>query len=214
MNELEFARHSLVSDPARRRVAFRAYTVALILHVIVLVGLIRVFRSDVERVGADEPRQERISAFVNPAPQPTGTAGTSKPPATRMQTPRRPVSVSEPVSVPEPVSVSERPESGQATGSVGTQADVPIRLAPGQTLGIIKKVDPVFPPSMKAAGLGGTVVLDAIIHRDGTIGDITVLRSSDPAFEQAAVDAVKQWRYTPLPHQGIVTVTLRFTVPR
>jgi TonB family protein len=58
------------------------------------------------------------------------------------------------------------------------------------------------------------VVLDAIIHRDGTIGDVTVLRSTNEAFAQAAIAAVKRWRYTPIPDEGIVTVTVNFTIPR
>jgi TonB family protein len=65
---------------------------------------------------------------------------------------------------------------------------------------------------MRTARLEGTVVLDAVIHRDGTIGDITVVKSSASAFERAAIDAVKQWRYTPLPYEGILTVTLNFTM--
>jgi protein TonB len=85
-----------------------------------------------------------------------------------------------------------------------------VRLGSGDRLGLIKKVDPVYPSTLQAGGIAGTVVLDATIHRDGTIGDVTVLRSSNPAFEQAAVEAVKQWRYTPLPYEGIVTVTIRF----
>jgi len=60
----------------------------------------------------------------------------------------------------------------------------------------------------------GQVVLDAIIHRDGTIGDVTILRSTNEAFAQAAITAVKQWKYTPLPYEGIVTVTVNFTLPR
>ena len=57
-------------------------------------------------------------------------------------------------------------------------------------------------------------MLDAIIHRDGTIGDVTVLRATNDAFAQAAIVAVKQWRYTALPYEGIVTVTVNFTIPR
>ena len=55
---------------------------------------------------------------------------------------------------------------------------------------------------MESARIEGVVVLDAVIHRDGTIGDITVLQSTSPAFEQAAIAAVKQWRYTPIPQRG------------
>ena len=51
--------------------------------------------------------------------------------------------------------------------------------------------------------------------RRGTwLASVTVLRSSGPAFEQAAIEAVKQWRYTSQPYEGIVTVTLNFTQPR
>jgi protein TonB len=81
-------------------------------------------------------------------------------------------------------------------------------------LGLIKKVQPVYPPQMAAARAEGTVVLDGIIHRDGTVGDVKVLRSTAAAFEQAAIEAVKQWRYTPLPYDGVVTVTVNFTLPR
>jgi len=88
----------------------------------------------------------------------------------------------------------------------------PVRLR--TNLGLIKKVNPVFPPSMEVARAEGTVVLDAVIHRDGTVGDIKTLKPSAHAFEQAAIDAVRQWRYTPLPYEGIVTVTVHFTLPR
>ena len=56
-------------------------------------------------------------------------------------------------------------------------------------------------------------MLDAIIHRDGTIGDVTVLKSTNDAFTQAAIAAVKQWKYTPIPYEGIVTVTVNFQIP-
>ena len=67
---------------------------------------------------------------------------------------------------------------------------------------------------MESARIPGTVVLDATIRRDGTIGEIKILRSTNAAFAQAAADAVKRWRYTSLPYEGIVTVTVNFTLPR
>ena len=76
------------------------------------------------------------------------------------------------------------------------------------------KVTPVYPAIMQSARVPGQVVLDAIIHHDGTIGDVTVLRSTNDAFAQAAMVAVKQWRYTPIPYEGILTVTVNFTIPR
>jgi TonB family protein len=65
---------------------------------------------------------------------------------------------------------------------------------------------------MAAAGREGTVVLDAIINADGTIGDVTVLQSIGSLFDQAAINAVKRWRYTPPGFQAIVTVTVIFTI--
>ena len=41
---------------------------------------------------------------------------------------------------------------------------------------------------------------------------MTVLRSTNDAFAQAAIVAVKQWRYTPIPYEGILTVTVNFTM--
>jgi TonB family protein len=78
----------------------------------------------------------------------------------------------------------------------------------------LKKVVPTYPRVMEQARIVGTVVLDAIIHRDGSIGDVTVKSSTNGAFVQAAVDAVRQWRYTPIPYEGIVTVTVNFDLSR
>jgi TonB family protein len=65
---------------------------------------------------------------------------------------------------------------------------------------------------MQSARITGQVVLDAIIHADGTIGDVTVLRSSNPAFTRSAIDAVKQWKYAPLGYEAILTVSVSFTL--
>ena len=60
----------------------------------------------------------------------------------------------------------------------------------------------------------GTVVLDAVIHCDGTVGEIRVLKSSGPAFEESAIKAVSQWLYGALPYEGVLTVTVNFNLPR
>jgi TonB family protein len=87
-----------------------------------------------------------------------------------------------------------------------------VRLGSGGTLTLLKKVSPIYPPVMQSARMPGLVVLDAIIHSDGTIGDITVLRSTNEAFARAAIEAVKKWRYSALGYEGIVTVTVNFTL--
>jgi periplasmic protein TonB len=61
---------------------------------------------------------------------------------------------------------------------------------------IIRKTIPQYPPVPKAMGVQGTVVLQATISRSGTIENLRVI--SGPAMlQQAALDAVKTWRYKP-----------------
>jgi TonB family protein len=62
----------------------------------------------------------------------------------------------------------------------------------------ILDVRPVYPPSMRDAGLTGAVPLEAVIQRDGTVSYVRVLSAQvHPDFAIAAVDAVRQWRFTP-----------------
>jgi periplasmic protein TonB len=61
---------------------------------------------------------------------------------------------------------------------------------------LVQKVLPVYPAMGRAVRVQGTVVLQAIISRTGTIENLRVV--SGPALlQQAALDAVKQWRYRP-----------------
>ena len=80
----------------------------------------------------------------------------------------------------------------------------------------IKHVAPVYPDDALAARVQGVVILEAIIDENGDVFDAKVLRSV-PLLDQAAVDAVRQWRFTPTllnnaPVQVIMTVTVNFTL--
>lgn len=61
---------------------------------------------------------------------------------------------------------------------------------------LISRVEPRYPPLGLQIRLQGTVVLHAIISRDGTITSLVVI-SGHPLLVGAALDAVKQWRYRP-----------------
>ncbi len=61
---------------------------------------------------------------------------------------------------------------------------------------VVRRVSPDYPPGAKAMRLQGAVILAAIISKDGTIKDLHVI-SGHPMLAQAALDAVKQWRYRP-----------------
>jgi protein TonB len=80
----------------------------------------------------------------------------------------------------------------------------------------IVAVNPMYPEAAKSAGVQGVVIMEAVIGTDGRVRDARVLRSI-PALDQAAVDAVTQWEYTPTLLNGapvpvIMTVTVQFTL--
>lgn len=182
--------------------------VTVLLHVILLVVLIRVKTQPV-RVSPAGVVQAGIAAYV---PGPVGTAGTSE--AKPALEPKKTTIARVAKTAPQP----DQSDAAQATGGGGTPGGQagsgPIRLGAGGSLTLLTKVTPTYPPIMLSAHLPGQVVLDAIIHHDGTIDDVTVLQSTNDAFAQAAIIAVKQWRYTPIPYEGILTVTVNFTIPR
>jgi len=67
------------------------------------------------------------------------------------------------------------------------------QLKPGQ---ILRRVEPIYPHLATVTRTQGAVVLHAIISREGTIEQLQVL-SGHPLLDQAALDAVKQWRFRP-----------------
>jgi periplasmic protein TonB len=106
----------------------------------------------------------------------------------------------------------------------GTPVAVPkvavqrVRVSQGVTQGlVIHRVQPTYPQMAKIARVQGNVVLAAIIGKDGTIQNLHVVQTSSPLLNQAAIDAVKQWRYKPYilngePVEVDTTVTVTFTL--
>jgi protein TonB len=58
------------------------------------------------------------------------------------------------------------------------------------------RVEPVYPPLARQIGRSGRVELRAIIGADGTVQSLEAV-GGDPLFYQSAMEAVRQWRYTP-----------------
>ncbi|OLB36333.1 MAG: energy transducer TonB [Acidobacteria bacterium 13_2_20CM_57_17] len=65
-----------------------------------------------------------------------------------------------------------------------------------QAARIVNRVQPVYPPLARQTRISGTVRLHAIIGKDGAITSLEVM-SGHPLLQQAALDAVRQWRYQP-----------------
>jgi len=97
----------------------------------------------------------------------------------------------------------------------GTLGLIPPTLVPGS------RALPKYPDLARRAGLQGTVILLAVIEKNGTVGEIEVVKSPDQrwGFDLAAIDAVKQWRYQPAlmnggPVAAYIQVMVEFTLAR
>ena len=75
-------------------------------------------------------------------------------------------------------------------------------------------IPPTYPPIALASRIEGVVILEAVIAEDGSVRDVRVLRSI-PLLDAAAMEAVRQWRFTPTLLNGepvpvVMTVTVAF----
>lgn len=118
---------------------------------------------------------------------------------------------------------------GQMGGVIGgiissTPVSVPkvatpktVRVSGGVIAGnLISQNKPPYPQLAKTARIQGDVVLRAIISKNGTIENLQVV-SGHPMLQQAALDAVRQWRYKPYylngePVEVDTTITVKFSL--
>jgi periplasmic protein TonB len=92
----------------------------------------------------------------------------------------------------------------------------PVRVSALQAPRKIRDVAPRYPTIAQASRVEGVVILEAVIAEDGSVQDVRVLRSKPP-LDDAAVEAVRQWRFTPTllggqPVPVVMTVTVSFTL--
>jgi protein TonB len=82
----------------------------------------------------------------------------------------------------------------------------------------LKHVSPVYPPIAQAANVAGVVIVEVRIGTDGRVEEGHVLKSI-PLLDQAALDAVRQWEFTPTLLNGqavpvIMTTTINFSLDK
>jgi len=77
-----------------------------------------------------------------------------------------------------------------------------------------RKVDPAYPLQLMRENVSGTVILYAIIHADGTVGNVRVLRGVDERLDRFASQAIAQWQFQPAMKNGSpVDVEATFQIP-
>ncbi len=212
--------------------------VSIAVHAIVFGALIAVPLT----ATGDLPDLPRATAFLLVRPSVLPAPPRPVPPrATAPQVNPDAAPIVEPVSVqpetvidvpPEPAGAStvdggiDSGGSAASSSSGGEPAAVvsppPVDITPLRVGGAIRPpekirhVAPIYPSIAQAAHVSGVVILEAVIGEDGSVRNVTVLRSAR-LLDDAAIEAVRQWRFTPTLLNGqavavVMTVTVGFTL--
>ena len=187
-------------------------------------------------VSVDLPEYVRLAPMPPPpevaAPQTRGAERTAVAPSPPTSAPPR--IPDEPLEPPRYTAVGPPPVEGLPPGSgdgFGTSVNpappsVLMPPVPQKPSGPVRVVDlpvapkktidarPIYPEIARLARREGTVVLEAVLDPTGHVTQLRVIQSV-PMLDQAAMDAVRQWRYTPSTYNGhpvsvLMTITIRF----
>jgi len=108
--------------------------------------------------------------------------------------------------------------SGIGDGSGGGAGGGPYRPGSGiEPPRLLHEVKAVYTDEARQRGLTGEVLLEIVVRRDGSVGTVSIVRPLGAGLEQRAIDAVRQWRFTPARRLGapvdvIVEVAVEFTL--
>src|SRR5207247_10988145 len=94
--------------------------------------------------------------------------------------------------------------SGVGPGSGGGTGGGPYR--PGSGIDpprLLREVRADYTEEARQKGLAGDVVLEIVVRRDGSVGDVKVLQGLPAGLNERAVQAVRQWRFSPAHRQGV-----------
>lgn len=106
--------------------------------------------------------------------------------------------------------------AGIGPGSGGGTGGGPYRPGSGiDPPSLLREVKPQYTDEGRRQGVEGDVVLEIVVRRDGSVGDLKILRRLGAGLDQKAVDAVRQWRFSPARRMGapvdvIVEVAVEF----
>jgi periplasmic protein TonB len=106
--------------------------------------------------------------------------------------------------------------AGIGPGSGGGTGGGPYRAGSGIAApSLLHEVKPEYTQEARRRGVEGDVVLEIVVRRDGSVGDVKILQGLGAGLDQRAVDAVRQWRFGPARRHGtpvdvIVEVAVEF----
>jgi protein TonB len=125
--------------------------------------------------------------------------------------------IAPPSSVPQPMSEAPAPQvvSMAAPSTAAVAGKAPPEPEPDDEpvpLKLLRKVDPEYPRSMLSQQRAGSVMVQFVVRPDGTVDGVQAVRSPDRKLSTAAINAVKQWRFGPIPTPRQVSVEIGFQV--
>jgi TonB family protein len=106
--------------------------------------------------------------------------------------------------------------AGIGTGTGGGTGGGPYRPGSGITPpSLQREIKPDYTEEARRRGIAGDVVLEIVVRSNGTVGDLKVLQGLGGGLDQRAIDAVRQWRFSPARRFGtpvdvIVEVAVEF----
>ncbi len=105
-----------------------------------------------------------------------------------------------------PTPPSPCPESGEKCPEF--QGDARLRRIANPV--VIRRVEPRLTAAARKHKIAGVVIVQAGIRRDGTVGGVCVLKTLPCGLSEAAVSAVKQWRFERQEADGVANVAVHF----
>ncbi|MDQ3419997.1 MAG: energy transducer TonB [Acidobacteriota bacterium] len=100
--------------------------------------------------------------------------------------------------------IGEGTGTGIGPGSGGGTGGGPYRPGSGVSAPeLLREIRPEFTEEARRQGISGDVVLEIVVRADGSVGDVKVLGGLGGGLNRNAVDAVKQWRFSPARRQGV-----------
>jgi TonB family protein len=94
--------------------------------------------------------------------------------------------------------------AGVGPGSGGGTGGGPYRPGAGiEPPRLLREVRADYTEAGRRAGVNGDVVLEIVVRHDGSVGDVRVVRRLGSGLDERAVQAVRQWRFSPARRQGV-----------
>jgi periplasmic protein TonB len=202
------------------------FVVALVLHVVVLTAIL-VQNYFVVPPITEPPIHVTFSHFTPPPAPPAAPPAPPKPAAPEppkpevQSAPPMPTEMVQPESTPEEIHTGPMPEpavesapggvEGGVPGGVpgGAPAELPLPAGPLRVGGdvsapvAISQTPPQYPSMARNSRVEGQVKLEAVIRRDGSVGDIRVVQGLRMGCTEAAIEALKHWRFKPGERNGV-----------